>query len=513
MYRSDVQGENFVKLNSEPLTASEYNDTKAPSGQFSYYRVSAVDEDVNESKFALESAKMPDIVAPEATIDSGPQGTVNKANAAFEFSADENGSTFECKLDGGSFENCASPKEYTGLGDGEHTFTVLATDAANNTSEPASRTWTVDTEAPAKPASFTADGSLDGIALDWADNSEQDLAGYNIYRRVQGEEDFTQLNSEPLNASEYNDADAPAGDSYYRVKAVDKVGNESIFALESATRPAPGSAPATPKGLTATPSQKGIALDWTDNNENDLAGYNVSRRVEGEDDWTKLNNELLDKSEYLDTKAPIGKTSYYRVTAVDNGDNESDFAADGAKRVDETVPNTSITDGPKDHVKSRSASFAFESTEENSTFECKLDGGSFENCSSPETYSNLSEGRHVFRVRATDIAGNIDSSAARRIWTVDTKGPRVYKLSPRRVTRDRTPTVRATVEDAQVNLAKRDIKLYFDGKRKKRFSYNRRTDELSYNTGRLAKKRHTVKIVAVDRAGNRTVKVWRFRVR
>ena len=517
VYRSDVPGENFVKLNDEPLTASEYDDTKAPSGQFSYYRVSAVDEDGNESKFALESAEMPDIVAPEATIDSGPQGTVNKTTAAFEFSANENGSTFECKLDGGSFENCASPKEYTGLEDGGHTFTVRATDEAENTSEPVSRSWTVDTTAPGRPANLTADGSLSGIELDWNDNSEPDLAGYNIYRSDSADGPFTnKLNSEPINPSEYEDTEAPGGQvSYYRVKAVDKAGNESDYAAKSARRPAADVAPDVPRNLTAEVSQKGIFLDWTNNNENDLAGYNVSRKVEGENEFTKLNDGLLDKSEYLDTEAPFGKTSRYQVTAVDNGDNESEPATIGRKmpEEDKAAPNTSITGGPSSFTRSRNARFTFDATEEGSTFECKLDNGSFESCNSAKIYRNLSDGRHVFWVRATDEAGNADRSAARRIWTVDTRGPRVYKVSPTRVTRDRTPIVRATINDARVNLAKSDIKLYFDGRRKGQFSYNRRTDQLTYRPGRVANKLHTVKIVAVDKAGNRTVKVWRFRVR
>ncbi len=83
---------------------------------------------------------------PDTAIDSGPQGTVANDSASFSFSSSKAGSTFECSLDGSAFVGCSSPKGYSGLSQGPHTFQVRATDSAGNVdATPASRSWTVDT--------------------------------------------------------------------------------------------------------------------------------------------------------------------------------------------------------------------------------------------------------------------------------------------------------------------------------------------------------------------------------
>lgn len=86
----------------------------------------------------------PDTIAPNTTITAGPNGSTTSTSAAFSFTADEPGVTYQCRIDGGSYASCTSPKSYTGLALGSHTFDVRATDPASNTdATPASVTWTV----------------------------------------------------------------------------------------------------------------------------------------------------------------------------------------------------------------------------------------------------------------------------------------------------------------------------------------------------------------------------------
>ncbi|MGY4543303.1 myo-inositol-hexaphosphate 3-phosphohydrolase [Arthrobacter sp. UYNi723] len=100
----------------------------------------------------------------------------------------------------------------------------------------------------------------------------------------------------------------------------------------------------------------------------------------------------------------------------------------GVPGPDTTPPDTSITGGPSGTSGSTSAEFTFTATEPG-TFECALDGGAFEGCTSPKTYSDLAVGSHVFAVRATDAAGNVDPTPAERTWVIDTSAPQTVTLT------------------------------------------------------------------------------------
>ena len=81
---------------------------------------------------------------------------------------------------------------------------------------------------------------------------------------------------------------------------------------------------------------------------------------------------------------------------------------------DTTPPTVTITKAPKAKSASTTAKFRFKSNEAGSTFQCKLDKGKFKSCRSPKTYKKLKPGKHVFKVRATDKAGNVGKPAARK---------------------------------------------------------------------------------------------------
>jgi hypothetical protein len=137
---------------------------------------------------------------PQTTIESGPSGTVDTAEAIFTFSCDAGSCEYACRLDGShlgpddGWRDCTSPMKYTGLSNGEHTFEVRA--FLDPT--PPSRTWIVD-------AAETIDSAL--IGLWWmqifndSTGQYEDVDTADLATRLQVTEDTIEigLSSFPVN--------------------------------------------------------------------------------------------------------------------------------------------------------------------------------------------------------------------------------------------------------------------------------------------------------------------------
>ncbi len=96
--------------------------------------------------------------------------------------------------------------------------------------------------------------------------------------------------------------------------------------------------------------------------------------------------------------------------------------------VDTVAPDTTITASPLNPSNSTTATFTFSGTDNltlpnNLIFECALDAAPFTACTSPISYSGLSDGSHTFAVRAIDQVGNVDPTPASFTWLVDTLAP------------------------------------------------------------------------------------------
>jgi large repetitive protein len=174
-----------------------------------------------------------DTTPPETTITKGPSGTVTISSATFEFSSSETGSAFECSLDGAAFERCASPKVYSGLTDGSHTFEVRAIDSAGNTDPtPDKRTWTVDatTLTVQSPKQSFVLGTTLGtstvpVKLSWS-ATDAEVTKYELQQSTNGGA-YANVSLPSPTATAVTRSLAPGNTYQFRVRAQDGVGNWS----------------------------------------------------------------------------------------------------------------------------------------------------------------------------------------------------------------------------------------------------------------------------------------------
>jgi hypothetical protein len=353
-----------------------------------------------------------DTVAPDTTIDTGPQGASTSDSASFDFSSTEPAATFECSLDGSAFANCASPAQYAGLADGSHAFEVRATDAAGNVdATPAARNWTIDTTVvDTTPPTVTvtapaAGGQSVGGRVTISADAADDIALDHVDFLVNGTVVATD-GTAPYSVT-WDSATIADGPATITARAVDTSANATTsdgMAVTVDNTPPDTTIDSGPQGALST----GSAAFAFSSNE---AGATFQCSLDGSA-WASCTSP----AQYAGL-ADGSRT--FRVRATDAAGNLDATPASRSWTVDTVAPDTAIGSGPSGAVHSRSASFAFSSTEPGATFQCSLDGSPFASCASPAQYSGLADGSHTFGVRATDAAGNVDASPASRTWTVD----------------------------------------------------------------------------------------------
>ena len=122
------------------------------------------------------------------------------------------------------------------------------------------------------------------------------------------------------------------------------------------------------------------------------------------------------------------------VTVFDRANNFS--SASTSFTVDVTVPDTQITSGPLGETGETNATFTFTGADNLTPggglqFAWRFDGGTWSAFSpnTSATFSTLSEGSHLFQVKARDLAGNEDTTPAQREFSV-VLGPVITAFSP-----------------------------------------------------------------------------------
>jgi hypothetical protein len=113
---------------------------------------------------AIDQAPAQDTAPPETLIEESPKPMAGSTNPAFKFSSPSpvGGTEFECRIDGGLWEGCTSPKRYTGLSEGSHRFWVKAKDEAGASDQtPAVHDWVIDASGPVVQLSGSLKDAVD----------------------------------------------------------------------------------------------------------------------------------------------------------------------------------------------------------------------------------------------------------------------------------------------------------------------------------------------------------------
>jgi YVTN family beta-propeller protein len=175
-------------------------------------------------------------------------------------------------------------------------------------------------------------------------------------------------------------------------------------------------------------------------------------------------------------------------------------------QLDQVAPSVTIDTAPPALTNDPTATFEFHGADNDDdetllVYRCRLDFGAFTPCPSPRTMTGLSEGSHVFGVRAVDVDGNMGSEVSRS-WTLDLTAPTTsLTASPSDPSRgvvqfeftgadNLTPTeqlgFRCRLDDAEPEACSSPL-------------------DLNVTSGA-----HTLRIASVDQAGNEDASVAEF---
>ena len=188
----------------------------------------------------------------------------------------------------------------------------------------------VDSIPPSPPSGL--EGVVDTIGivkLSWANNLEEDLGGYRIYRSYNPNNEFSEVTRATLIKTSYADTIAAANlnrEIYYKILAEDQRYNRSQFSNVLTIEKPDNIPPSSPILNNYEVTTDGIILLWIPSSSVDVASHKVYRKRGSAQEslWEKLHeSSSSNDSTFIDSTVEEPSVYSYTVVATDSTGLES----------------------------------------------------------------------------------------------------------------------------------------------------------------------------------------------
>ncbi len=354
VYRASAKEGPFERLNDRPimlfysnesneLPTGAFLDTTVQNGRVYYYAVVSIDIAGNESP------KRPLMLCPKDNQPPAiPQEVIAKSSAM--------GVTLSWKVipepDLAGFiiyrsqipeslftrlNNALSPpdsgywEDKSAAPNTQYYYYIVAVDKSGNLSEPSATTFSLfeNRKQPLPPEILIAEGTPEGVRIQWRPNTDPDLFGYYVFRG-DGIDDVP-VQVSPLIGKDttfYHDTDShlsPKGTYRYHIKAVNYTGVLSMLSAPMFAKPGIIVPVDPPLSFYGYQDVIGNRLFWTPTSDNTAAGYSIYRTLASDTStWQLINSSPLPSSSnnFTDSIAGVGISYLYRIKSVDQRGNE-----------------------------------------------------------------------------------------------------------------------------------------------------------------------------------------------
>lgn len=168
------------------------------------------------------------------------------------------------------------------------------------------------------------------MLVTWNAVTDSRLSGYYVYRAT-GNARMAIINDTMISISgelSYTDEEVTSNETYFYAVAaaegVHTVGHLSeIYEVQFVYDEL-----AIPSGLTATASGTAVELSWVSSTEDNLDGYNIYRSTVSGSGFSKLNTTLVNTQPYLDDTITLYQDYYYKITAVNTVNEETEASSE-----------------------------------------------------------------------------------------------------------------------------------------------------------------------------------------